>query len=396
MRFILIFLPFLLHAQVPGCTDPQAMNYDVQATVNDGSCLYANTNLTANLIGDLPPELPEASGVLFLNGKLWSHNDSGSDAKIIAFHPQTGSIEKEIYVGASQVDWEALTYDNSYFYIGEFGNNTGSRTDLMIIRFAEAELTSNFYDTIQQADTISFSYPDQIDFSPSSTHDFDCEAFVIYQDSCHLFSKNRSSSFVKHYAFPAMPGTYVADLVDSISVSGQVTSAAMDSNGTLMLIGYIPPLYNSFAMLLWDYGTQGYFSGNKRMFEMGNVLVMGQQEGVCFDGPGHGYIVSEAVSTLGQDARYFEFDVTSFLELDAGIEPHIQNNMLAYPNPFTDQLIVEAVPWSNPPQIFGPDGRIIKVRTALIDAQWQLDVSECLSGFYLLHYNGQIQTIFKH
>ena len=395
MRFIIVFLPFFLNAQVPGCTDPQALNYDVQATTNDGSCLYATTNLGASLIGDLPPELTEASGVYFLNGLLWSHNDSGSAAKLFVFDPQTGAIEKEVYVGDSQVDWEALTYENSHFYIGEFGNNTGSRSDLMIIRFHESELTSNIYDTIQYADTIHFSYPDQIDFTPSSSHDFDCEAFFIDQDSCHLFSKNRSSSFVKHYAFPAIPGTYTANLVESVLLDGQVTSAAIDPNGTIMLIGYTPPLYNSFALLLWDYSSTGYFSGNKRLFDMGNVLVMGQQEGVCFDTPGQGYIVSEAVSTLGQNARYFEFDATGFLESHAEIESYASENIGIYPNPVTDWLIVDAFPFSNPPLLIGSDGRVIHVPLRATDTQWQLDVSQLLSGFYFLHYNGVIQSVLK-
>ncbi|MFM9074228.1 MAG: hypothetical protein ACKORJ_01450 [Bacteroidota bacterium] len=33
-------------AQVKGCNDPLASNYNSAATVNDGSCTYTDTNIT--------------------------------------------------------------------------------------------------------------------------------------------------------------------------------------------------------------------------------------------------------------------------------------------------------------------------------------------------------------
>ena len=51
-----IILCFILHiymcfeqhaiAQIRGCTDPLSQNYNPNATVNDGSCLYAKTKVT--------------------------------------------------------------------------------------------------------------------------------------------------------------------------------------------------------------------------------------------------------------------------------------------------------------------------------------------------------------
>ncbi len=395
MRLLLIFFPFLLNAQVPGCTDPQALNYDSQATLNDGSCIYASANLTANLIGDLPGELPEASGVYFYNNALWSHNDSGSEAKLFVFDPFTANIEKEVFIGDSQVDWEELTYSDAYFYIGDFGNNSGDRTDLKIIRFSESELSPDFYDTIVQRDTIFFSYPDQSDFTPSTTHDFDCEAFFVRDNSCHLFSKNRSSSFLRHYSFPALPGTYVANLVDSVELSGQVTAAAMDQNGVIILIGYTPPLYASFALLLWDYEASNYFSGNKRILNMGNVLVMGQQEGVCFDAPGHGYIVSEAVSALGQAARYFEFDVNPFVASNAGLSAQETKDFIPFPNPVKDILFVRVTQTGSEPVLISCDGRRFDLPTEQSGEFWQMDLSTLSPGYYMLHYNGVNYTIRK-
>ena len=41
---LLTFLFFTIHvsAQITGCTDPLSTNYNPDATVNDGSCIYAS------------------------------------------------------------------------------------------------------------------------------------------------------------------------------------------------------------------------------------------------------------------------------------------------------------------------------------------------------------------
>lgn len=390
--FILLLLSGCTNAQITGCTDVQANNFDPAATENDGSCTYDPTSIIPTLVGNLPAAIPEASGVFYLNGQLWSHNDSGGEAKLYAFDLMTGVITKEVVLGGSQVDWEDISYEAPYFYIGDFGNNNGDRTDLMVLRFSETELTSNFSDTVH-ADTISFSYPDQSDFTASSSHDFDCEAFFVNNATCHLFSKNRLTTTVKHYTFPAIPGTYVASILDSLQISGQVTSADMDANGNILLIGYIPPLYNAFGVLLWDYSSGDFFSGNKRYLDLGTVLDMGQQEGVCFTGTGQGYIVSEEVSALGQQARYFQFDITDLLELSAKLtEEQLKN--LPFPNP-VDSILV--IPMSDlheeAPVLYSSDGKHIDVIIELSGPNWILNLTELSSGTYILLHQGDLYPI---
>jgi hypothetical protein len=41
---------------------------------------------------------------------------------------------KTLKVNAKNTDWEALTNDGNNFYIGDFGNNDGSRRDLTIYK----------------------------------------------------------------------------------------------------------------------------------------------------------------------------------------------------------------------------------------------------------------------
>ncbi len=44
--------------QIPGCTDPDALNYDEDATVDDGSCAYETTT---TVLPPLPVVIPVTS-----------------------------------------------------------------------------------------------------------------------------------------------------------------------------------------------------------------------------------------------------------------------------------------------------------------------------------------------
>jgi hypothetical protein len=58
-------------------------------------------------------------------------------------------------------DWEEISQDSSYIYVGDFGNNyQGNRTDLHILRIEKKSFLLNQ----PIIDTISFSYSNQTDF----------------------------------------------------------------------------------------------------------------------------------------------------------------------------------------------------------------------------------------
>lgn len=327
-----------------GCTDPFAQNYDASATHNDGSCIYAVTNVVYPLVDTLAIELPESSGLEFWDQLLWSHNDSDNSSRFYGFDTLTGLISRSVLIENSpQIDWEDMTKDESHFYIGDFGNNAGTRTNLKILKISFDSLSGNTLDTVQ-AEFIHFSYPDQTDFSGVNTnHNFDCEAFIFFNDSLHLFSKNRSNGYTKHYVLPTTPGTYVATLVDSVFVDGQITSAAFSSDSILLLIGYKPPAYSPFAFVAWDYHQNNLFSGNKRRLQLGSVLTMGQQEGVCFSSGKKGFISSEQVTALNQVSRYFSFDLNSLIVSTVGLNQDFSQSVNLYPNPFQETIFIKGL-----------------------------------------------------
>jgi len=53
-----------INAQVEGCTDPLAINFDVNAEINDGSCTYNPSTISPVSSTPLSTVLNESSGLI--------------------------------------------------------------------------------------------------------------------------------------------------------------------------------------------------------------------------------------------------------------------------------------------------------------------------------------------
>jgi hypothetical protein len=267
-----------LSAQVSGCTDPQANNYNPAATLNDGSCQYNNVSITPVSSANLPAEITETSGLIRWGDQLWTHNDN-TDINLYALDTATGTII-QTYALDSVVnhDWEEISQDSSYIYVGDFGNNaSGNRSDLHILRVEKNSLLLH----APLIDTIWFSYADQTDFTPTGANntDFDCEAFIVSADSIYLFTKQWVSTKTKIYALPKVPGNYTASLDATCNVQGLITGAAyLESRRLLVLCGYSKTL-QPFLYLLYDFSDHHFTDGNKR--KVGVSLPFYQTEGIA-------------------------------------------------------------------------------------------------------------------
>ena len=62
-----------LRSQTIGCKDMQAINFDPEVKRGDGSCIYKETIVMAQLIYKLPSKLVESSGIVSVNGKIYTH-----------------------------------------------------------------------------------------------------------------------------------------------------------------------------------------------------------------------------------------------------------------------------------------------------------------------------------
>ena len=294
-----------------GCTDPQAENYNPQAQVNDGSCKYKDLNLKPNELFLLPGDIDESSGLVMPDTLLWTHNDS-QDRYLYAIDPGSGTVVHKVFVAnAENEDWEDIAVDANYVYVGDIGNNFGNRKNLRFFRIRRAELVQ---DTVQ-ADTISFAYEDQVDFSPKPDNqtDFDAEAFVIRGDSIYLFTKQWIAAQTKLYAIPKKPGQYQARLVDRYNVNGLITGAVgIDSLQLVVLCGYTK-LMQPFLYLLYDFPGHRVFSGNVRRLNLN--LPFYQIEGIATADGMHYYLSNENLQAplINSAAKIHYIDLYPYL-----------------------------------------------------------------------------------
>jgi hypothetical protein len=281
---VIAFWTFQLVNAQSGCTDPQATNYNVSATINDGSCIYPITALATTLKVNIPA-VSENSGIEWVNGNLYTFGDSGNPPNIFEIDTVTGNIKQTIKVtNYENTDWEDMTADADYIYVGDFGNNDGLRKDLRVLKIAKSQFINDTNTNVSvTAEAINFSYADQTSFEKDKNTNFDCEAFLTLGDSLYLFTKDRGDFKTRIYRLPKVPGTYKVDSYTNYNVNGKITGA--DYNPTtkeVVLIGYMNGSKNSFVWYLNNFRGADFFSGNKHRLEIGNSTTTWQTEGIAF------------------------------------------------------------------------------------------------------------------
>ena len=272
-------------------------------------CFFQNKT---GIFEKLSDSLRETSGLIAFDNLLWTHNDD-HDKTIYGINP-LGLIQKKISLEkAINKDWEEISQDSTYLYIGDFGNNyTGNRTDLQILRIEK----KSFLLENPVIDTISFSYSNQTDFTKKTenTTDFDCEAFIVSQDSIYLFTKQWKQSKTSVYVLPKKPGNYIAQLKQTIDVQGLITGATfLPQKKLIVLCGYSKTV-QPFLYLLYDYKNNDFLSGNKRKIKI--PLPFHQIESISTQDGLHYFLTNEALikkPLLNSPQKLHQFDLSPFL-----------------------------------------------------------------------------------
>ncbi len=260
-------------------------------------------------IAALSSEVTESSGLLYWQGSLWTHNDSGGQPFLYEISPLDGSLLRKVYVkGLSNQDWEELAQDEHYFYLGDFGNNNGDRKNLGIHRLAKDQL---YLDTIS-GQTIFFNFPDQVDFTsqPRATN-FDCEAMIATADELILFSKNYLNAQTRQYRLPKTPGTHQAKLINDFNIGGLVTAAAMDrTSNNLYLLAYTKPAdFKPFIWVFYDFCGSDFFGGQQKKIDLALIQ---QTEGLCFWEQDQFFLSCEGRNR--EEEALFQLDVAELLK----------------------------------------------------------------------------------
>lgn len=311
---IVIIFSFSSFLPLKAQTDSAGLNIPNSLLPPAIAITYNTVHYKPHFITNLPDKVKETSGLLFFNSQLWTHNDSGNSPEIYQVDSVNGNILRTVVIrNVINKDWESMAQDDSTVYIGDFGNNSGNRKDLKILKIAKSDLFNPAKDTVD-ASSIHFFYSDLTNFASAyNKTDFDCEAFIFQNDSLHLFSKDWTDLQTRHYVVPATPGWYKARLVEQFPANGLITDASINKQGNIVLLGYkntVGRSYICFAWLLSGYNDSEFFGGKRRRIELGSALHLGQTEGIILKNKNTGWISSESIQLgwFNKPAKLFRFD----------------------------------------------------------------------------------------
>ncbi|MDG1101629.1 MAG: hypothetical protein P8N29_10520 [Saprospiraceae bacterium] len=192
-------------------------------------------------IGRFPSVINECSGMININNRIISMNDGSTHTLLQEINPNTAELITTINVAkTSNIDWEALQYNNENIYIADTGNNEGDRENLSLYTIPYQAGTE-----IVCIDTINFIWPDQTEFMSSNSHPYDCESMLVEGNVATFFSKNRSDLKTNVYRLDLT--TEVVTKGESISIGGLATDAVIDPSGNVILLSYLTFNGNTFA-----------------------------------------------------------------------------------------------------------------------------------------------------
>lgn len=391
-NILIILCPNISFSQV-GCTDPLANNFDASAIENDGSCEYSPTLSFLVPRTNLPISLREISGMVWINDELWVQADGGNSPSLYRIDTTQGNILKEVQItNAQNIDWEDLAADDTYIYIGDFGNNAGNRRDLKIYRVSRADIL-NTEQTQVLADSIEFYYEDQSSFEPSNQQtEFDCEAMIYFDGHIHLFTKQWTSKSTTHYRIPADPGSHQAQKLNTYDASFLITGASINpTKDEIMLLGYNTSLndFNSYFLRLNDFQGDNFFSGNKRKISLGSLFSTGQVEAISYIDNQIGFVGSEEISNppINIPARLYPFDSNQWLATSIVEAP--EYSLTTWPIPVVEYMNLSSLV-SGSYIIIDLQGRQLMKGRIPSNKSIQINLKELNSGIYTIMYYSRL------
>lgn len=187
----------------------------------------------------LPPGLEESSGVAVSRdhrGVIWTHNDSGGDAEVVAVRADGGPFARVEVRGALAKDWEDLALApcpaGTCLYVADTGDGEARRQEIGVYRFPEP-------DPVRQRAVTAEYFPARY---PAGARDAEA-LFVLPSGEIFLVTKGRVGSIeVYRYPLPLSPGeTVTLEPVRTLAAGAQpldqqVTGASASPSGERVAI----------------------------------------------------------------------------------------------------------------------------------------------------------------
>ena len=330
--------------------------------------------------------IEETSGLIYFDGRTITHNDSGGGAILFEVNETNGQVTRQVAIAnAANRDWVDIEQDESYIYIGDFGNNNGNRRDLRIFRISKSDYLDG--DDTATAEVIEFIYEDQTDFTSSNMNtNFDAEGLIAYEDFLYVFTKNWIDGRTNIYRLSKNPGSQTAIRVDDFNSEGLVTGATYNSiSDRVILVGYsgISPFLTQLS---------GFSNGK---FSNGSILrtdldvpagISVQIEAIAFENGTRHLLTSES-NFLG-DAGLMDISLSTLSteNLDALAT-------LIYPNPAREKLWIAVEPPLKRIEIYDFSGKLVLEKKIDTDS---VSLDELPKGSYLIRlYNESGVTVKK-
>ncbi|WP_142714166.1 hypothetical protein [Fodinibius sediminis] len=195
-------------------------------------------------------EINEASG-LVVNPEhpfsLWTHNDSGDEARIFLIR-KNGHFRAEYQLeGATNRDWEDIAVgpgpqpDTNYLYIGDIGDNYTFYSSYVIYRLEQPEVAAGTEDgqprkTVTGIDQLRFVYPD-------GSHD--AETLFIDPSTRDLYIVTRQETHDRVYRYPYPQSTAKTDTVEFVCKLpfSQFAGGELSADGQTLLLKTLPRIF---------------------------------------------------------------------------------------------------------------------------------------------------------
>ena len=365
--------------------------------------LFLNTLLlvaqqTVTEVGALPDAIDESSGLIFFNDRLVTHNDSGNGAILYELDTLSLEIVREVsIINVENNDWEALTQDDNYIYIGDIGNNNGTRKNLAVYRIAKETYLES--DTVS-AENINFAYEGQEDFNDNGDSNWDAEALVSIGGQLVIFTKQWQSNGTVAYAIPNVPGDHIASAIGTLNDIGLVTDATYDNQSNeLYLLGY-SSILTPFLLKYSEVTLSEIFSNPESEIDLGLSFV--QTEGITKVSDNKLFITSEYFSrqspSITSEARVFKVDfLKTSLSEPTDLEPGEQGNykaeehVIIYKDQATDKFIYEIKTKDNIEgiSIFDCSGRLLQSYGELMNKG---SISKIFPSFNIYYFTVYLNT----
>lgn len=231
---------------------------------------------------ELPSTLQETSGLACYRNKLFTLNDSGNAPTLYELSSD-GAVGREYHVSAENHDWEAITATDTALFIGDVGDNNGTRSSLVIYQYVldqpEEQRVKPWY----------VQYPEQLkDEIAPYQHDRDSEAIVALSDTLLiLVTKSWLTNIAHVYSVQLQDTgkTHVTKVADISGLPGIVTDIAKVPNSDdFIVVGYANYRLNPFEFMFG--GTYSPFIARLNAeYQVKNVRNLhddGQVEAVSF------------------------------------------------------------------------------------------------------------------